>query len=208
MESIKFARRPSYRMIVVLCKGIKGVWYWTWGHLFVFLFYNKKYIQGRWFEGRFSGICAEGWRWVVHDGLSRLFSLDNKDAKFPVNQKCRVINPQNIEFDPDDLNNFQSYGIYYQALGKICIGKGSFIGPNVGLITSNHDPSNLNMHLEPRPIKIGEKCWIGINSVILPGVTLGEHTVVGAGSVVTKSFEKGHCIIAGNPARVIRELDC
>ena len=45
-----------------------------------------------------------------------------------------------------------------------------------------------------------------MNSVILPGVTLGDHTVVGAGSVVTKSFEQGYCVIAGNPARIIREL--
>ena len=46
-----------------------------------------------------------------------------------------------------------------------------------------------------------------MNSVILPGVTLGEHTVVGAGSVVTKSFPDGHCVIAGNPAIIIRSLD-
>ena len=48
---------------------------------------------------------------------------------------------------------------------------------------------------------------IGMNPVILPGVTLGPKTVVGAGSVVTKPFPEGHCIIAGNPARVIRKLE-
>ena len=46
-----------------------------------------------------------------------------------------------------------------------------------------------------------------MNSVILPGVVLGDHTVVGAGSIVTKSFEDGYCVIAGNPAKVIRTLD-
>nr|WP_283244199.1 DapH/DapD/GlmU-related protein [Luoshenia tenuis] len=54
---------------------------------------------------------------------------------------------------------------------------------------------------------LGEKCWIGMNSVVLPGVTLGPHTVVGAGAVVTKSFPEGYCVIAGNPARMIRKLD-
>ena len=46
-----------------------------------------------------------------------------------------------------------------------------------------------------------------MNSVILPGVTLGEDMVVGAGSIVTKSFPDGHCIIAGNPAKLIRNLN-
>lgn len=44
-----------------------------------------------------------------------------------------------------------------------------------------------------------------MNSVILPGVVLGEHTVVGAGSIVTKSFSEGYCVIAGNPAKIIKK---
>jgi acetyltransferase-like isoleucine patch superfamily enzyme len=46
-----------------------------------------------------------------------------------------------------------------------------------------------------------------MNAVILPGVTLGENTIVGAGAIVTKSFPEGWCVLAGNPARVIRKLD-
>jgi bifunctional N-acetylglucosamine-1-phosphate-uridyltransferase/glucosamine-1-phosphate-acetyltransferase GlmU-like protein len=45
------------------------------------------------------------------------------------------------------------------------------------------------------------------NSIVLPGVTLGPRTIVGAGSVVTKPFPEGNCIIAGNPARVIKNLN-
>ena len=46
-----------------------------------------------------------------------------------------------------------------------------------------------------------------MNSIILPNVTLGDFTIVGAGSVVTKSFPEGYCVIAGNPAKIIKQLD-
>ena len=49
-------------------------------------------------------------------------------------------------------------------------------------------------------------CWIGMNSVILPGVVLGDSTIVGAGSVVTKSFVEGRQVIVGSPARVVKKL--
>lgn len=153
------------------------------------------------------GLCSPGWQWVTQDALSKIILMDNKDARFPVAHGCRVVHPENVIFDPNDLNNFQSFGIYYQALATIKIGLGTFIGPNVGLITANHDPVNPDDHLEPKPIELGENCWIGMNAVILPGVTLGHNTTVGAGSVVTKSFTEGNCIIAGNPARILRRLD-
>lgn len=97
-------------------------------------------------------------------------------------------------------------GTYFQAFGKINIGRGSYIAQNVGIITANHNLHDLDLHSQPRDVNIGEKCWIGMNSVVLPGVTLGPHTIVGAGSVVTKSFPKGNCVIAGNPAKIIRHL--
>ncbi len=187
-------------------KGLKGLWYYCWGHLFALFVYDKKYLRGRWFSGKMNGLCAQGWEWVTHNAVSRLFSLDNKTARFPVSQKCKVVCPHNIEFDPDDLNNFQSFGIYYQAFGSIKIGHGTYIGPNVGLITANHDPEDPSKHLEPEPITLGNNCWIGMNSIILPGVSLAANTVVGAGSIVTHSFPEGNCIIAGNPARVIRKI--
>jgi len=77
----------------------------------------------------------------------------------------------------------------------------------VGLITQNHNPLDLDEHLPGEDIVIGDRCWIGMNCVILPGVTLGPGTVVGAGAVVTKSFPEGQCVIAGNPARLLRRLD-
>lgn len=76
----------------------------------------------------------------------------------------------------------------------------------MGLITANHIPGDLEKMTDPEPITIGEGCWIGMNAVVLPGVTLGPNTTVGAGAVVTKSFPGGHCVIAGNPARLVRYL--
>jgi len=187
--------------------AFEGAWYYCWGHLFSLFIYDKKYLKGRWFTGKLNGLCSIGWRWVVHDALGRKRTGNNLQARYPVSQSSIVVWPQNIEFHPDDLNNFQSFGQYYQAIGKITIGRGTYIAPNVGLITSNHDLNNLDNHLPPKPITLGERCWIGMNSVILPGVTLGEGTIVGAGSVVTKSFPEGQCIIAGNPAKMIRKLE-
>ncbi|NRB54352.1 MAG: acyltransferase, partial [Saprospiraceae bacterium] len=56
-------------------------------------------------------------------------------------------------------------------------------------------------------VEIGKYCWIGMGAVILPGVKLGEYTIVAAGAIVTKSFENGYCVVGGNPAKVLKELN-
>jgi len=99
-----------------------------------------------------------------------------------------------------------SPGCYIQSKGKIYIGDYTQIAPNVGIISANHDLHDNRIHI-PSEVRIGAYCWIGMNAMILPGVTLGDFTIVGAGAVVTKSFEAGHCVLAGNPARVVRSLD-
>lgn len=195
------------RILKLLKNGIKGCWFSFWGHLFALFYYDKKYLTGKWFSGKLGGLCSTGWEWTARNGFARFLQGTNKGVRFPVSPQICVTGSQNIDFHPDDLNNFQTVGNYFQAIGKITIGHGTYIAPNVGLITANHDPADPDKHLAPKPITLGEKCWIGMNSVILPGVTLGDHTVVGAGSVVTKSFSEGHCVIAGNPARMIRKLD-
>lgn len=112
-----------------------------------------------------------------------------------------------ITFDPSSINVFQQSGCYFQAFQEIYIGKDCWIGQNTGIITANHNYFNPDLHQEGKKVVIGDKTWIGMNCLILPGVFLGPNTIVGGGSVVTKSFPQGHCIIAGNPARLIKILD-
>lgn len=91
----------------------------------------------------------------------------------------------------------------------ITIGDHCMFAPNVQLYTATHpiEPRKRKSGLEyGRPIVIGNNVWIGGNSVILPGVTLGDNVVVGAGSVVTKSFPE-NCVLAGNPAKIIRLVE-
>ena len=111
-----------------------------------------------------------------------------------------------IHVDASSINVFQQSGCYYQAFADINIGKNVWMAKNVGIITANHLLSNPEKHDNGKPVEIGDSCWIGMNAVLLPGVKLGNNTVVGAGSIVTKSFE-GHCVIAGNPARVIKYIN-
>lgn len=169
--------------------------------------YDKRlFVGGQWFRGeKYGAFTATGWKWVIDDYKSCRRMHTNTHIPWPVSPRIGIIYPENISFHPDDLNNFQAFGNYYQAIGKITIGHGTYIAPNVGIITSNHSLDDLDEHEKPRPVTLGEKCWIGMNSMILPGVELGPHTVVGAGSVVTKSFPEGYCIIAGNPAKIIRK---
>lgn len=162
---------------------------------------------GRYFTGgRFGEFTAPIWRLMVDDWCACKKTKVNLHVPWPCSSRIQVVGPENISFHPDDLNNFQTFGVYYQGIDKIVIGHGTYIAPNVGLITANHDLTDPNRHSKSRPVVLGEKCWIGMNAVILPGVTLGDHTVVGAGSIVTKSFPEGHCVVAGNPAKVIKQL--
>jgi len=172
------------------------------------LLYDRKYIESKHFKCDKNVIFAIGWKWVIRDFVGRVILDRNRGVPFPVSPWIMIGNPSNIIFHPDDLNNFQGIGNYYQAYSsnRIIIGKGSWIAPNVGLITSNHNVHDLENHDEGKDIEIGDDCWIGMNSVILPGVNLGNKTIVGAGSIVTKSFPDGDCVIAGNPAKLIRKL--
>ena len=90
--------------------------------------------------------------------------------------------------------------------GGITIGNDVFIAPKVNLITINHDSDPENRSATyGRPIVIEDKVWIGINSTILPGVTVGYGSIVGANSVVTHDVSP-YTVVGGNPTKFIKEI--
>ena len=97
-------------------------------------------------------------------------------------------------------------GCYIQAIGTIEIGDYTQIGPGVGIISANHVAEDNRRH-KPSFVRVGAYCWIGMGAVILPGVELGDFTIVGAGAIVTRSATEGYCVLAGNPAAVVKRLD-
>ena len=101
---------------------------------------------------------------------------------------------------------FINAGCKFQDQGGIYIGDGSQIGHNTIIATLNHGlhPEE-RLNLFPSPVHIGRGVWIGSGSVILPGVTIGDNAVIGAGSVVTKDIP-ADMVAVGNPAKVIRSV--
>ncbi len=91
----------------------------------------------------------------------------------------------------------------------ITIGDDTMIGPNVTIATAEHPltPSLRRQGLQRnRPVHIGRNCWIGAGAIILPGVTIGDDTVIGAGSVVTRDIPS-RVVAVGNPCRVLRAIE-
>lgn len=123
---------------------------------------------------------------------------------YPIPKNCIIQHPYNI-YVGKNSHPFR-IGSYIQAEGGIYIGNYVDMTNYTTLMSTNHD---LYTHTDkhPKPIVIKDHCWIGTHSIILPGVQLGPRTIVGAGSVVTKSFPDGYCVIAGNPAKLVKTLD-
>lgn len=89
----------------------------------------------------------------------------------------------------------------------LIIGDYSLISCNVVMPGYNHDEYDIYKSKGKGGITIGKYCIVSANSMIFSGVVLGDHTIVAGGSVVTKSFPDGFCIIAGNPAKIIKKID-
>lgn len=102
-------------------------------------------------------------------------------------------------------------GINNVIIGPVTIGNNVILAQNIVVSGLNHEYRDINtpIHEQPTrtaPIVIEDDCWIAANSVITAGVTIGKHSVVAAGAVVTKNIPP-YSIAAGNPARVIKQYD-
>ncbi|MCM1032293.1 MAG: sugar O-acetyltransferase [Odoribacter sp.] len=122
-----------------------------------------------------------------------------------VHQPFRCDYGENISFGD---NVFVNFGLTVLDEAKVTIGSNVFIGPNVSIYTACHplEAGERRRGIEwAEPVTIGNDVWIGGNAVILPGVTIGDGCVIGAGAVVTRSVDP-YTLAAGNPARPIRKV--
>jgi acetyltransferase-like isoleucine patch superfamily enzyme len=102
-------------------------------------------------------------------------------------------------------------GIGNVVIGPVIIGDNVIFAQHVGILAMNHGYKDLDIPIRDQPctfaqITIEDNCWIGSNAVVTAGVTIGRHSVIAAGSVVTKDIPP-YSIAAGNPARIIRQYD-
>ena len=139
----------------------------------------------------------------INETASELFAECGKDLVLKPPFYCDF--GYNIFLGESVLIN---YNCVFLDAAPITIGDNCFIGPMVGMYTVNHplDPERRNDgYVYGKPITLEKNVWLGGGCTILSGVTIGENSVIGAGSVVTKDIP-ANVIAAGNPARVIREL--
>lgn len=130
-----------------------------------------------------------------------LFCMTHYTSRVNSGEKISIINSES------STNVFLSFaasnGCYIQALNGIEIDSTVLFSSGVKLISANHDIVDKTRHIKAKPIIIKKNVWLGVNVIVLPGVEIGENSIIGAGSVVTKTIPP-NTIAAGNPAKVIR----
>ena len=108
-----------------------------------------------------------------------------------------------------EIGNNSGLGIHCRVLGPICIGNDVMMGPDVIIITQNHNctrtdiPMNIQGSLTAKRVVVGDDVWIGARVIILPGVCIGNGSIIGSSAVVTKDVPP-YSIIGGNPARILK----
>ena len=123
-------------------------------------------------------------------------------------ENCYILAPMYINIaDNLHIGNNVSINPYFKCMsaGNIFIEDNVQIAMNVSIITNNHESYDRAV-LTVKDVYIKKNAWIGAGATILPGVTIGENAIVGAGCVVTHDVEP-NTVVVGNPARVIRKLD-
>lgn len=139
-------------------------------------------------------------RWIIFKGL-----LKRLGRKVLIDYKTYFRYPGKISIgDHVAINRgCELYASFLVASGYITLGNHVTLSPNVKMYTIGHDYSRLGLPDIAGPIVVGDYAWIGGNSIVLPGVTIGEGAVIGAGSVVTRDIPP-YSVAVGNPAKVIK----
>ena len=129
-----------------------------------------------------------------------------------VGMNCHITPPFQCDYGSNLYlgdNVYMNYNCVILDCAKVEIGEGTLFAPGVQVYAATHpiDPDIRKTGLElAKPIKIGKNCWIGGCAIILPGVTIGDNTTIGAGSVVTKDIPS-NVVAVGNPCKVIKEIE-
>lgn len=127
-----------------------------------------------------------------------------------IDHNCHILVPQQLEIGNN--TSISSYTTIYATFG-VKIGDNCLISSNCGISSYNHiqksanRPANIAQdHLYSKAVVIGNNVWIGMNACILPGVSIGDNSIIGSGSVVTKSVPANE-IWVGNPARFVKKIE-
>ena len=181
---------------------------------------SEKMKAGMWYDANFDKELLEQ-RLIAEDlcfdlNTTRPSDIDKRNdilKKLLPNMEdnCTILSPFVTDYGcycHIGHDSFLNHNAYLMDGGGITIGHHCFIGPNCGMYTAIHAAiaEERNQGLEKAlPIVIGDNCWIGSDVTILPGVTIGSNTIIGAKSVVTKDIPEG-VIAVGNPCRVLRPI--
>lgn len=180
---------------------------------------REKCAAGLWYDANNdSELCAER---EHADGLCcKINQLPAKSEErsalmaelFPhMAESAEILSPVHTDYGKGCYigeHTFINRGAYLMDGDTITIGSHCFIGPNLGAYTAQHPllPAERNLGLERAlPITIGDNCWLGGDVKIMPGVTIGEGSVIGAGSIVTKDIPAG-VVAMGAPCKVVRAI--
>lgn len=144
---------------------------------------------------------------VINFIFQRIFRQNN-EIPFSINFKNRVRGYDNFNIGAKaKICLAINGGIYLTAFKntKLRIGEDTLIASNVAIMTGNHGLYDRDIY-NTDDIEIGNNCWLGYGSVILPGVKIGNNVTVGANTVVTRSFPD-NLVLAGCPARIVKVLN-
>lgn len=128
----------------------------------------------------------------------------NRNIPWPVHFTSQIKCPEKIQRG----TTYPGFGMssYIDGRNGIIFEDNVITGPKVSIISQNHDLMDFGSYTNSKPIIIRKNSWLTTGCIILPETELGEHTIVAAGAIVTKSFLEGNQVIGGNPAKVLKKI--